>query len=578
MSYLIFARKYRPQTFEDMVGQKSVVQTLQNAIRTKRVTQAYLFSGMRGTGKTTAARILAKALNCVEGPTPTPCNVCEECVAIVEDRSLDVLEIDGASSGGIDQIRTLRESLKYKPIHSRTKVIIIDEVHQVTGPAFNALLKTLEEPPAGTVFIFATTEFNKVPATIVSRCQHFEFKKISRKEIINHLMDIAKKETITISPNGLGLIADASEGSLRDAQSLLDQAVAFSGEVVNDEELKEILGSIAADLLYEGSSAVLGEKPEAVFPLVDKLVEGGTDLRVFFKELIGHFRNLLLVRSVEDARDILSLNGPELERLRAEAGKASAEDLLRHLLALQQAEPGLRFSSHPRIFLESLLVKLCHFRKLVPLADLLAEIAALEGPAGDKRNPGSSPAPGTGPRARTSGPAAAGPEARPRGVSEAGAPRTQPEPAKPALPSAPAGQGPPAGMKALFTRFLEGVQKEKPALAALLAQYSSFAVQEDSIEIVYEGERAFYGPTVRPDTNLMERIASEAAGRPLRVRIVERGGGAPKPPSAPVPPKPETKTEGAESALKDPTVKFFMDTFKAKVVSVDPVKKPPEEA
>ncbi len=302
MSYLIFARKYRPQTFEDMVGQKSVVQTLQNAIRTKRVTQAYLFSGMRGTGKTTAARILAKALNCVEGPTPTPCNVCEECMAIVEDRSLDVLEIDGASSGGIDQIRTLRESLKYKPIHSRTKVIIIDEVHQVTGPAFNALLKTLEEPPAGTVFIFATTEFNKVPATIVSRCQHFEFKKISRKEIINHLMDIAKKENITISPNGLGLIADASEGSLRDAQSLLDQAVAFSGEVVNDEDLKEILGSIAADLLYEGSSAVLGEKPEAVFPLVDRLVEGGTDLRVFFKELIGHFRNLLLVRSVEDAR------------------------------------------------------------------------------------------------------------------------------------------------------------------------------------------------------------------------------------------------------------------------------------
>ncbi len=571
MSYLILARKYRPQTFEDMVGQRSVVQTLQNAIRTKRVTQAYLFSGMRGTGKTTAARILAKALNCVEGPTPTPCNVCEECLAIVEDRSLDVLEIDGASSGGIDQIRTLRESLKYKPIHSRTKVIIIDEVHQVTGPAFNALLKTLEEPPANTVFIFATTEFNKVPATIVSRCQHFEFKKISRKEIINHLMDIAKKENITISPNGLGLIADASEGSLRDAQSLLDQAVAFSGELVNDDELKEILGSISADLLYEGSSAVLDERPEAVFPFVDRLVEGGTDLRVFFKEFIEHFRNLLLARSVEDARDILALNGAELERLRAEAGKASAEDLLRHLLALQQAEAGLRYSSHPRIFLESLLVKLCHFRKLVPLADLLAEVEALQGAAGDPGGVEALSSPGSGPRPRTYAPA--GPEARPRAASGVETPRPRPDAEPPAQAARPA--GPESASKALFSRILEGIQKEKPALAAILAQYSSFGIGGDALEIVYEGERKFYGPTVRRDTKLVERIASEAAGRPMRLRVVERDGSAPQAPASAAP-KPEAATEGAESALKDPTVRFFMDTFKAKVVSVDPIKKAPE--
>jgi len=571
MSYLIFARKYRPQTFEDMVGQRSVVQTLQNAIRTKRVTQAYLFSGMRGTGKTTAARVLAKALNCVEGPTPTPCNVCEECVAIVEDRSIDVLEIDGASSGGIDQIRTLRESLRYKPIHSRTKVIIIDEVHQVTGPAFNALLKTLEEPPANTVFIFATTEFNKVPATIVSRCQHFEFKKISRKEIINHLMGIAKKEGITISPNGLGLIADASEGSLRDAQSLLDQAVAFSGEVIADEELKEILGSIGADLLYESSSAVLDERPEAVFPFVDRLVEGGTDLRVFFKELIGHFRNLLLVRSVEDPRDILSLNGAELERLRREAGKASADDLLRHLMALQQAEAGLRYSSHPRIFLESLLVKLCHFRKLIPLSDLIAEVATLKEESGDLNGPGDRPAPKAGPQARPSG--ASMPEALPR----AGAATA---PARPRFESAPPATDGPAspapGAKELFGRILEGVQKEKPALAAILAQYSSYAIGEDAIEIVYEGERKFYGPTVRTDTKLVERIASQAAGRSMRLRVVERDGPAPPQPPASATPKAEPKVDGAESALKDPTVRFFMDKFKAKVVSVDPVKKSPE--
>jgi DNA polymerase-3 subunit gamma/tau len=484
-------------------------------------------------------------------------------VAIVEDRSLDVLEIDGASSGGIEQIRSLRESLKYKPIHSRTKVIIIDEVHQVSGSAFNALLKTLEEPPANTVFIFATTEFNKVPATIVSRCQHFEFKKISRKEIINHLMDIAKKENITISPNGLGLIADASEGSLRDAQSLLDQAVAFSGEVINDEELKEILGSIGVDLLYEGSSAVLDERPEAVFSFVDRLVEGGTDLRVFFKELIEHFRNLLLARSVDDPRDILSLNGAELDRLRREAGKASTEDFLRQLLALQQAEAGLRYSSHPRIFLESLLVKMCHFRKLIPLSDLIAEVGALQGGRGDSNGAGDLPSPKTGPQPRPS--AAPVSEARPWAGAETAPPRPRPEPSPPAaaLPTAPA-----AGAKELFGRILEGVQKEKPALAAVLAQYSSYAIGEDAIEIAYQGERKFYGPTVRRDTNLVERIASEAAGRPLRLRLLETEGPAP----APV----EPKGADAESALKDPTVRFFMDTFKAKVLSVDPVKKSPE--
>ncbi|MCK4759578.1 MAG: DNA polymerase III subunit gamma/tau, partial [Candidatus Aminicenantes bacterium] len=205
MTYLIYARKYRPQTFEEMIGQKPIVRTLQNAIKNNRVAQAYIFSGMRGVGKTTAARILAKALNCQQGPTPTPCNKCEFCKEINEDHSIDVLEIDGASNRGIDDVRSLREGVKYKPIRSRYKVIIIDEVHMLTREAFNALLKTLEEPPPHTVFIFATTEFHKVPATIVSRCQHFEFKKISQKEIIKHLIDITQKEKIEVSSYGLNL-------------------------------------------------------------------------------------------------------------------------------------------------------------------------------------------------------------------------------------------------------------------------------------------------------------------------------------------------------------------------------------
>jgi len=374
MSYLIYARKYRPKTFEEMIGQKAVVQTLQNAVKNNRVAQAYLFSGMRGVGKTTAARILAKALNCQHGPTPTPCNKCEFCLSINEDRSIDVLEIDGASNRGVEDISPIRDTGKYKPIHSRFKIIIIDEVHMLSTHAFNALLKTLEEPPPSTVFIFATTEFHKVPATIISRCQHFEFKKVSQKDIINHLMDICKKEGLTISPYGLGLIAEASDGSIRDAQSLLDQAVAFCGENIGDQELKEILGTVSQDLLFEFSSAVFEEKPEAVFSLVEKVIESGHDLRFFFKELVEHFRNLLLIASVENAQDLLAFNPEELKRLKEESQKASPEDFLRCLQALQQAEPGMRYSSHPQIYFEVLLVRLCHFKKIVLLKDILQEI------------------------------------------------------------------------------------------------------------------------------------------------------------------------------------------------------------
>ncbi len=365
-------------TFEEMIGQKHVVQTLKNAVKNGRVAQAYIFSGMRGVGKTTTARILAKALNCQHGPTPNPCNKCEFCREINEDRSVDVLEIDGASNRGIDEVRSLREGVKYRPIHSRNKVIIIDEVHMLTREAFNALLKTLEEPPPHTIFIFATTEFHKVPATIISRCQHFEFKKISQKDIINHLLDITKQENITISAYGLNMIAEAADGSLRDAQSLLDQAVSYSGENISDEDLKEILGAISREVLFGFSSIILDEQPDRVFPLVENVIAKGYDLRFFYKELIHHFRNLLLVKSTKNPRELLALSEEDIKALAQETEKSSAEDFLRYLVALQQGEQGLKFSSHPRIYLETLLVKLCHFRKIVPLEDLMQNIEALK--------------------------------------------------------------------------------------------------------------------------------------------------------------------------------------------------------
>ena len=379
MSYLIYARKYRPMTFEEMIGQKAVVQTLINAIKTNRVAQAYIFSGMRGVGKTTAARIMAKALNCQHGPTPTPCNECDICKEVNEDRSVDIIEIDGASNRGIDEVRSLQEGVKYRPIRCRTKVIIIDEVHMLTIQAFNALLKTLEEPPPNTVFIFATTEFHKVPGTIVSRCQHFEFKKISRKEIINHLLDITQKENITISSYGLNLLTEAADGSLRDVQSLLDQAVAFSGENIRDEDLKEILGVMNRDLLIKCAAHIMDEKPDLIFPLVESIIASGYDLRFFYKELIQHFRQLLLVTTVENPQDILPLNEEDLAQLEKQAGQASSEELLRYLLALQDAEQGLRFSSHPRIRLETILVKLSQYKKITPLKEILQRLDELKG-------------------------------------------------------------------------------------------------------------------------------------------------------------------------------------------------------
>ncbi len=415
MEYLVYARKYRPKTFEEMIGQKAVVQTLQNAIKGDRVAQAYLFSGMRGVGKTTAARILAKALNCAEGPTPTPCNKCASCLDIDNDRSIDVLEIDGASNGLIDDIRKLREVVQYRAMQSRKKVIYIDEVHQVSRPGFNALLKTLEEPPPDVVFIFATTEFQKVPSTIVSRCQHFEFKRVSRREIIAHLGGIAAKEGLTISDYGLDLIAQASEGSIRDAQSLLDQAVSFCGDVIGDPELQEILGVINRSFFFEFSTAVAEEKSDIIFTLTDRVIEAGHDLRHFYKELVRHFRDLLLIRMVEDPKDLLPFGPEDTARLKAEGAKASAEEWLRWLQALQNAETGLKYAAHPQIYFETVLVRLCHFKTIVPLDDLLKDIEEMKksgGGSGEPRRAVPPPPPAMRPPDRPG--QAAGPKPPPK--------------------------------------------------------------------------------------------------------------------------------------------------------------------
>jgi len=384
MSYLVYARKYRPASFDQVIGQKAVVQTLKNAIKNNRLAHGFIFSGMRGVGKTTVARLLAKSLNCAQGPTQEPCQECESCVNIQQGRSVDVMEIDGASNTSVDDVRELQEGIQYKPLHSRYKVIIIDEFHMLSKSAFNALLKTLEEPPEDTFFVLATTELHKVPATIVSRCQTFEFKKISFKEISSHLEEITKKEGISISNYGIRLISEKAEGSLRDALSLLDQSVSYSGNNVKDEDLKEILGTISKVLLFEFSEVLLNGKDNAVFDLVENVMSKGYDLRFFHSELIKHFRNLLIISSLEDTRDLLTLDETETKRIKKIVEKVSPDDILRSLNALQNGEQGLRYSSHPRIYFEILMVKICQFKKIVPIQDIIEEIKSL------KENIGSS--------------------------------------------------------------------------------------------------------------------------------------------------------------------------------------------
>jgi DNA polymerase-3 subunit gamma/tau len=394
MTYQVIARKWRPQTFADLVGQEHVTETLANAIMKDRVAHAYIFSGARGVGKTTAARILAKALNCVNGPTAEPCGVCDSCKEIAAGSSLDVIEIDAASNRGIDQIRELREMVRYAPAASRSKVVILDEAHMLTGEASNALLKTLEEPPDRVIFVMATTQPEDLEDTIRSRSQHFHFRALTFNEITDRLKYIASKENLKIEDGALAVIARMAEGSMRDALSLLEQARAYCGDEIQDQAVRDLLGVVPEDALNELVQAIAEQSAERALGLVHRFQKEGRNLQHFCREAIRHMRNLLIARVCGADSDLLAATPDQRPGLAKAASLFSEEDLTRYFQILLQTDDALRRAVDPRVHLEMGLLRLVNAARLAPLEELLAET---------KGTSGNGPGGGSAPRTTGSG-------------------------------------------------------------------------------------------------------------------------------------------------------------------------------
>ncbi|HLM56324.1 MAG TPA: DNA polymerase III subunit gamma/tau, partial [Pyrinomonadaceae bacterium] len=412
MAYQVIARKWRPQTFEEVTGQEHITRTLRNAVENERLHHAYLFSGARGVGKTTTARLLAKAVNChkSDGPTVTPCkttdeDACASCREIAEGRSIDVLEIDAASNTGVDNVRdAIINTVGVRPARDRYKVFIIDEVHMLSGAAFNALLKTLEEPPSRVLFIMATTESHKVPDTILSRCQQFEFRTIAAQKIAERLRLIADAEKIKVSDDALREVARAGEGSMRDAQSAFDQVISFSEGKIETADVEAALGIAGSEMLSRVMRSVAGQKPAEALAVVDDLAMRGHELRNFCRDLLAHLRDLLVVKVAGEGPALADATEAERRELSAQARDFSESDLVRFFHSLTETEKSLRESAHPRYQLEIGLVKLVEMRRLAPLGQIVERLNALEEAVRTGRPP-AAPEPGaqTPPAAPASG-------------------------------------------------------------------------------------------------------------------------------------------------------------------------------
>jgi DNA polymerase-3 subunit gamma/tau len=555
MSYQVLARKWRPKTFDEVVGQPTLVRTLKNALSSGRIGHAFLLSGARGVGKTTTARILAKALNCARADKPTadPCGECPSCKEVAIGTSLDVQEIDGATNNGVEQVRELRESARYSPARDRFKIWIIDEVHMLSTGAFNALLKTLEEPPPRVKFIFATTEYHKIPDTILSRCQQYDFRMIPSRELLAHLRTVAVGETIQVSEEALAKIARAAEGSVRDALSLFDQVLAFSGSEVKDEDVTALLGLIDRELLLRASSAMVGGDSLAMLELVESLADYGADYRNFARELLLHFRELLMLKLAQDGSGLLSAILPEdRERMKPLSEAFSEEDLLRAFDVLTQADTDMRTAQDPRVTLELALLKLVQMRRLMPFVELVDRVERLAG---------ALPAPAA-PAARV--PVTARP-AVPAAVQAMRTPAQASPPAASEVPAPPAPSGPPQGAPAILAAMVE-LSVARPSLVQPL-RGATARLEGDTLVLEVSPDFAGFA---QMHLDEYRDLAKKAAGRPLKIQVGL--GAAVAEPEAPPSQEQVRRQRLRKEAEREPAVQDALDLFEGKVVDVREAK------
>ncbi|RJQ14171.1 MAG: DNA polymerase III subunit gamma/tau [Nitrospiraceae bacterium] len=565
MSYIVLARKWRPQGFDDLVGQETVVKTFKNALSGGKVAHAYLFSGPRGVGKTSSARILAKALNCQQSTDSGPCGECPSCKAITDGASVDVFEIDGASNNSVEAVRELRETVKYAPSGGKYKIYIIDEVHMLSASAFNALLKTLEEPPPHVVFIFATTEPKKIPATILSRCQHHSFRRVTRNRIREQLGKITVAEKINIKDAALDMIARAADGSMRDALTLLDQACSYSDEIT-EKELQSLLGLPDAEIIANLSETILKGDISGTLSIIKELTDRGNDLRQLTKELVEHFRNIAVVKVTGDAEDLLEFSREEVQRLLNTASTVSIEELTLLLTELLRLEGEVRNAINPRYTLELGLLRTSFVKGMTSITEVMK---MFNGEQGLSKN--VIPAPDYDIRRQT--PAvvrekAPGPTVKPEDDIQGRETLSE----KSAVPPAEKKteliaqldtdiKSVVANKEELWRKLLEHLDSEDHLLSGKLAEASLLGLTTTEMSIGLNGGMAVFADLIKKGAPVIERILRKLSGHGIKLKILSL-------------PKKETKkniSEVKEKVFSEPLVQDAIRIFNGSLINVKPL-------